>query len=54
LPLPFQIFGEKSLSEIEELRFWCFISKSFLLFLIRALVLHRVICGFITLGASSS
>jgi protein-disulfide isomerase len=26
LPLPFQIFGEKSLSEIEELRFLCFIS----------------------------
>jgi hypothetical protein len=54
LPLSFQIFGEKSLSEIEELRFWCFIFKSFLLFLIRALVLHRVLCGFITLGASSS
>jgi hypothetical protein len=54
LPLPFQIFGEKSLSEIEELQFWCFISKSFLLFLIRALVLHRVLCGFITLGASTS
>jgi hypothetical protein len=54
LPLPFQIFGEKSFSEIEELWFWCFISKSFLLFLIRALVLHRVLCGFITLGDSSS
>jgi hypothetical protein len=37
-----------------ELRFLCFISKSLLLFLIRALVLHRVLCGFITLGASSS
>jgi hypothetical protein len=42
------------LSEIEELRFLCFISKSFLFFFIRALVLHRVLCGFITLGASSS
>jgi hypothetical protein len=37
-----------------ELRFLCFISKSFFLFSIRALVLHRVLCGFITLGASSS
>jgi hypothetical protein len=37
-----------------ELQFLCFISKSLLLFLIRALVLHRVLCGFITLGASSS
>jgi hypothetical protein len=39
---------------IWELRFLCFISKSILLFFIRALVLHRVLCGFITLGASSS
>jgi hypothetical protein len=31
----------------------CFISKSLLLLFIRALVLHRVLCGFITLGASS-
>jgi hypothetical protein len=37
-----------------ELRFLCFISKSLFLFFIRALVLHRVLCGFITLGASSS
>ncbi len=29
------------------------ITRSFV-FLIRALVLHRVLCGFITLGASSS
>jgi hypothetical protein len=36
------------------LRFLCFISKSFLLFLIRALVLQWVLWGFITLGASSS
>jgi hypothetical protein len=39
--------------EIEELQFLCFISKSFLFFLIRALVLHWVLCGFITLGTSS-
>jgi hypothetical protein len=50
----FKSFGEKSLSEIEELWFLCFISKSFLFFLIRALVLHRILCGFITVGASSS
>jgi hypothetical protein len=37
-----------------ELHFLCFISKSLLLFFIRALVLHRLLCGFITLGASSS
>jgi hypothetical protein len=37
-----------------ELQFLCFISKSLLFFLIWALVLHRVLCGFITLGASSS
>jgi hypothetical protein len=37
-----------------ELRFLCFISKSLLFFFIRALVLHQVLCGFITLGASSS
>jgi hypothetical protein len=54
LPLPFQIFGEKSLSEFESCGFLCFISKSLLLFFIRALVLHQVLCGFITLGASSS
>jgi hypothetical protein len=54
LPLPFQIFGEKSLSELESCGFLCFISKSLSLFFIQALVLHRVLCGFITLGASSS
>ena len=54
LPLPFQIFGEEIFEWVWELRFLCFISKSLLLFLIRALVLHRVLCGFITLGASSS